>query len=310
MTNHDQDGNDTWRAKRVKVALIDTGVRLQDEVIRGEKARFTGRSWVDQDQTDYDDSCGHGTHLARLLLKVTSTADILVAKVSRDKNFTAASIPHITQAIRWAISQQANIISLSLGFQVEIPEIKEALAEATRPQDPNRSPVIVFAAAANWANKTQVAFPASEPDVICISALDGYGIAVGNNPEPLPTKRIATLGAAIASAWDGRPVWLHGTSFAAPIAAGIAANVLEFAKQKMDASDWEWRNLSSFRGMQDVLKLMCVRSGQFSFLAPWRIADKGLHTAGDIAQAIREVLSLGYPVYVAYNRRKETVYVD
>jgi len=86
-----------WRTRPIKIALIDTGVCLKDEVIRGERRRFRGRSWVDEDENDYNDLCGHGTHLARLVLKVSSTANILVAKVSRDKKFTAASIMHIVE---------------------------------------------------------------------------------------------------------------------------------------------------------------------------------------------------------------------
>jgi len=186
------------------------------------------------------------------------------------------------------------------------------LVEAIRPQDPRRSPIVVLAAAANWAGQAQVAFPASEPHVICINALDGSGQGGWLNPEPTSAKRIATLGVAIESRWDGETVWLNGTSFATPIAAGIAANVLEFAKQKMPGmNEWEWRNLSSFRGMSDVLNLMSSKAlgGRFSFLAPWRLAEKGLRTDEDIARHFQDVLSMGYSGYVAFSTRNTTVYV-
>lgn len=105
----DDDTLASWRTRPTKIALIDTGVSLEDPVIRGHMGRFAGKSWVDENENDYNDVCGHGTHLARLILKVSSTAHILVAKVSRDKKFTAASVINIVE-VKW--SAQALAVSL------------------------------------------------------------------------------------------------------------------------------------------------------------------------------------------------------
>ena len=84
------------RSPRVKIALIDTGVNFEDPFIRPEaqKGRIKGRSWVGE-KTDFGDSCGHGTHLVRLMLTVNKSADILMAKVSHSKSF----LPKIAQNI-------------------------------------------------------------------------------------------------------------------------------------------------------------------------------------------------------------------
>lgn len=82
----------------VKIALIDTGVDIEDSLIRPAYAngRVSGRSWVGEPH-DLTDTCGHGTHLARLVLKTTKSADILIAKVSQSKEFALKSRQNITE---------------------------------------------------------------------------------------------------------------------------------------------------------------------------------------------------------------------
>jgi len=87
----------TWQNRNIKIALIDTGVNLYDSVVARERERFSGKSWVDEDENQYHDTCGHGTHLARLVLKVTDVADIIVGKVSRDKTFTKENVLNIAK---------------------------------------------------------------------------------------------------------------------------------------------------------------------------------------------------------------------
>src|SRR3978361_1119500 len=55
--------------RTVKIALIDTGVDTSDPFIlpEVERGRITGRSWVGTDPNDFGDTCGHGTHLIRLI---------------------------------------------------------------------------------------------------------------------------------------------------------------------------------------------------------------------------------------------------
>lgn len=81
------------RKRRVRIAVIDTGVNRLDTLIKQqlERGRITGRSWTGDDPTDFNDTCGHGTHLVRLILKTNKTADILVAKVSENDKFSPES---------------------------------------------------------------------------------------------------------------------------------------------------------------------------------------------------------------------------
>lgn len=99
----EKSGIPTWQNRNIKIALIDTGINLNDNVIAPERRRFSGKSWineVEKFENPFHDTCGHGTHVARLVLKVTTVADILVAKVSKDKTFTEQNVSNIAEVRR------------------------------------------------------------------------------------------------------------------------------------------------------------------------------------------------------------------
>jgi hypothetical protein len=80
-------GSPDRQVGRIRICIIDTGVCLSDPIVARQKRRITGRSWVNSDPNHYEDMCGHGTHVVRSILKTTSAADLLVAKVSEGKTF-------------------------------------------------------------------------------------------------------------------------------------------------------------------------------------------------------------------------------
>jgi hypothetical protein len=68
----------------VKIAVLDTGIDMQHNYIKGcrNANRIKGvKSFVTDDQR-IDDVCGHGTHVAALLLKVAPECQIYIAKVA------------------------------------------------------------------------------------------------------------------------------------------------------------------------------------------------------------------------------------
>lgn len=99
--------------------------------------------------------------------------------------------------------------------------------------------VLMFAAASNNGGNRGRAFPARQDEVICIHATDGYGNPSSFNSSPMKDHdNFSTLGEDVESAWPvrlGKPTShgvcktrKFGTSFATPIAAGIAAFLLQF----------------------------------------------------------------------------------
>lgn len=76
------------KKKPIKIAIIDSGVDPDDPWINAQGFRIAGRrNWTSDQTNDCADTCGHGTHIARLILKVAPAAEIYIAKVSKRKKF-------------------------------------------------------------------------------------------------------------------------------------------------------------------------------------------------------------------------------
>jgi len=70
--------------RKVKIAILDSGIDLPIEVQYAYGDRLTYRSWIEGDKTNGTDTCGHGTHAAGLLLKASSHAEIFVARITQN----------------------------------------------------------------------------------------------------------------------------------------------------------------------------------------------------------------------------------
>ncbi len=81
------------------------------------------------------------------------------------------------------------------------------------------------------------------------------------NPVPLrDDNNFATLGVTIESMWQGQTVYKSGTSYATAVAAGIAANVLEYARQRPELVRTAGQvSLCSSYGMRAMFRLMSVK---------------------------------------------------
>src|SRR3569833_120567 len=89
---------------RIRIALLDTGIHLKHADLETERKKVkryrsgqnfegqdiepikTRKSFVKED-TKIWDQCGHGTHLALLLLRYAPDADLYIAKVSSNMEF-------------------------------------------------------------------------------------------------------------------------------------------------------------------------------------------------------------------------------
>jgi len=84
-------------SERIRIAVLDTGVDLADTLIKTVKSRITEmRSWVGSPE-DCSDNYGHGTHVARLLVKMAPTAEIFVAKITNGKNIEPENMSRIAK---------------------------------------------------------------------------------------------------------------------------------------------------------------------------------------------------------------------
>jgi hypothetical protein len=75
-----------------------------------------------------------------------------------------------------------------------------------------------------------------------------------------------------------KDVYISGSSFATPIAAGIGANVLEFARHRLNLDGWMKSRFYSHDGMTKILKAMSGPRGDYDFVHPlllWEEAYRG-----------------------------------
>lgn len=198
----------------VRVAVLDSGVSSHSDL--------PGVTSIYQNGTT--DSAGHGTHVAGIIAaKANGSLGVGVAPgvTLLSGNLGGISSAEIMAAVRAAITQNADIINMSVGGLGYIS------AEEKVMEDAYKAGVAVFAAAGNEGGQTYN-YPASYKHVISVGATDKNNERASfssyNNLVDL-----SAPGADIPSANRDNTngyILLSGTSMACPVAAGEAAVIL------------------------------------------------------------------------------------
>ncbi|OPB44813.1 hypothetical protein A0O28_0089510 [Trichoderma guizhouense] len=237
-----------WPKEKVRIAVIDSGVRREDaEIAVAESTqRIRGyRNFTSSDLDDCEDQIGHGTMVAHLLLTVAPEAELYIAKVLDQKTMSKTQLHRIAEAIKWAVLEwDVDIISLSPALSEEHYDINEELTQAVSPSSRKAKAKLVFAAAGKQGPNEPQTWPANKSGVIAVHATYWSGEGAKFNPNPRSRLNLSTLGHNIempcsdpANPDERKNVYISGSSFATPIAAGIAANVLEFARHSLELTD-------------------------------------------------------------------------
>ena len=199
-----------------------------------------------------------------------------------------SEIANEIQAIYWAANEvKADVVSMSFGFQDEIPAITRAITEATLHRGGN---ILFLAAASNSGGNMREMFPAHLDSVISVRETNSLGAFSDTNPpvDPDGPAAFGTLGRDVPSAWlssvDGE-VPKSGSSVATAVAAGIVAVILGFVRVGMaDPTvrlpldmDRAWTR----RGMLAVLARMSQNMGNRSYF----ISPTGFFSGKDASRA-------------------------
>ena len=160
------------------VAVIDTGVTVEDDPQRGVKvgpdlkdtAFADGYDFVDDSDFVYDGH-GHGTHVAGTIAQATDNgygvaglaydAEIMPIRVLNDRGF--GSVSDIADAVRWASDNGADIINMSLGGPLPSLVLKRAVSYA------HNNGTLVVAAAGNSGKKSP-SYPAAFKESFAVAA--------------------------------------------------------------------------------------------------------------------------------------------
>ena len=201
---------------RGKIGLIDGGLDLRHPALRGADIRTSGCSTGPIPSV-------HGTAIASLLVGRTrgfggaaQGATLYAADVYCDSP-TGGTASMIVEALAWMAREQVPVINISL-----VGPANRAL-EATLRALIARGHVIV-AAVGNDGPASPPLYPAAYPDVIAVTAVDVRKQVL---PEAIRGPHVAFCapGAEMAVAASGESGFskARGTSFAAPLVAGLLA---------------------------------------------------------------------------------------
>lgn len=208
-------------SRTIIVAVIDSGVCLNHPDLQGRLV--AGYDFVDDD-SDPTDVFGHGCGVAGVIAAnanngagiagVAPNAQIMPLRVLDEQGL--GNYSSIASAIVHAVDNGAHIINLSLAGSSPSSIIEAAVNYAI-----NRN-VIVIAAAGNFAQE-RAYYPAAYPNVIAVGSIDPN----------LQRSSFSNFGSQIDIWAPGRDIlttnknggyeFMSGTSFAAPIVAGLTA---------------------------------------------------------------------------------------
>jgi len=205
----------------VTLAILDTGV-LPDATFGTGRLRTLDIGLGTVAGRREDD--GHGTAVAALAAGSSSdapgvapSANILSIRVT-DATSTSDTFT-IAQAIVAAVDAGAKVINVSLGGYSTSATLTAAIGYAVE-----RGSIIVAAAGNDQA--AQLVWPAADPRVISVGAVDGAGQQVTFSNSG-PTLSLTAPGYGVQTAWqDSQRVTVDGTSASAPLVAGAIAAVL------------------------------------------------------------------------------------
>ncbi len=281
---------DGLRGDGITVAVLDTGVNVDHgslshlvdgDTSNGELLGF--KDYVNNKDgvaNAYDDS-GHGSHVIGImsargttfgdkltnggvdLLGASPNIQLLVARVCSDDAGCLES--RIDDAIRWAVSQGADIISLSLGGAGglgPLGEVGPLQDDITREINAaiNQGIVVIASAGNDGPNAGDVAFPAVISGVIAVGAVNkdlrvasfsNHGDSSANECNegsvlvpssgrcaPNQKPEVVAPGTDILSAWTSDSyVRASGTSQATPFVTSAVAILLQGQPALRDRSD-------------------------------------------------------------------------
>ncbi|CAI6089273.1 unnamed protein product [Clonostachys chloroleuca] len=266
QTPHDHEYRIGPAAGRIKVAILDTGIDIKHPTVQNHLGRIKkSKSFIGGDATV--DNSGHGTHIAGILLDLTTHVDLYIGKFTESRIYEErednAVRQRIVNALRHARTEwEVHAISLSFGYR-DASRADEILIEINKCLNAG---IVVFASASNDGGNGPSTYPGNYNRVLCIYSADGNGEKSPFSPSPEVRQHkdnFSTLGGCINSPWPSKDVsapgatWkrMSGTSFATPVAVSIAAFMIGYIRKQLPNYGWNV-DPSSPEGVRAIFRVM------------------------------------------------------
>ncbi len=220
----------------VKVAVIDSGCDINHVNLKNNIAGV--RNFTDEDNKNPNiviDRVGHGTHVIGTICangnNITGVAPDSQIYVLKAINRTGSGkLSWVLNAIKYAISLNVDIISMSLGLGENSPKLERAIKDAVN------NNILVVCAAGNEgdgnADSFEYSYPAAYIDVISVGAVDKKGIPA-NFSNANNAIDVVAPGVDILSTYpNDQYAILSGTSMATPHVTGSLALLINWSKNE------------------------------------------------------------------------------
>lgn len=211
----------------VTVVLIDSGVDPENPDLAPNLRLDLAYDFGDND-TDVTDALGHGTATAGLILQVAPCAKILPLKINRDGE-AFFETEALLRALQYTLSlipehPEIRIVNLSLVLQERSDEVARLIKEI------RRSGVLIVGAAGN-EGASEIAFPASLPEVLAVSGTDIYDEATLHSNHGDGLFLSAPADNLYVPSIFGGYTYMSGTSMAAALVSGTLALELDLSRE-------------------------------------------------------------------------------
>lgn len=223
---------------KVKVAIIDTGINLIDDLPNVARRVSFVRDMPETTIKESDNvdrggirNNGHGTSVAAVIgarvggyLKDQKTSDVIgvapnvqLYSLKYADGTTSGTTTEIVKSIDWAIANKMDIINISSGLYIDVPALRNAIQKAYN------AGILIVASAGNDGNDRNVTYPARYSQVIAVSSVSAKQ-KISSFSNTGSSMNLTAPGEAVPTInKDGKLIYASGTSYAAPHVTGILA---------------------------------------------------------------------------------------
>lgn len=218
------------RGDGVTIGVIDTGCDSEHPDIK--ENIIGGYNFIDNSHNFFDDN-GHGSHVCGTIA-ATDNGKGMVGVAPKAKIYALKALDsagsgrpsNIAKAVEYGVKNNFDILTMSLGTQYDIQDLKEALILAK-----NKN-ILVFCAAGNSGEEVDIMYPARDNNTISVGAIDESFNRTSFTCSGESLDFLAPGHNIMSILPSNRYGLMSGTSMSNPFAVGCAALYLSYYRQK------------------------------------------------------------------------------
>lgn len=216
LSNVEELHKQGYKGEGMKVCVIDTGaanhIFFNENIVGGKN--FTNEGSED----DYTDYKGHGSFCIGEIVQIAPMCEVVVGK-ALNKNGEGSYVS-IMNAFRYALEENCNVISMSLGGTVRSEEFHQLIKDAT-----DRGVLICTSAGNNGdglETTNEYSYPASFEESVNVGAVNS-DLSIAKYSNSNEWVDLVAVGTNIVSTYlNDKWASSSGTSMSCPIVAGVA----------------------------------------------------------------------------------------